>query len=213
MTLLRIVWCLLLLSVVACDAVARSSPAVQDDIKAVARELMRTARRCPEACGEGETEESLLLRAIELDPSLVEAYEYLAIFYLNYGYPERPWLHKAVETCRRMQDALPDEARTYVCLYRTRKQAVGLSYPEQVQLARKAVELDPYSEMAWLWLSAVVESKEEQQTCLQNVLVVNPENERARQGLESLGVDPDSVSGEAAADSPAADDKVKGKVE
>lgn len=71
------------------------------------------------------------------------------------------------------------------------------------QMLEKAIELDQYSEMAWLWLSAVVESKEEQKTCLENVLVINPQNERARQGLKSLGIDPDSVLSAAAA--PAAD--------
>lgn len=61
------------------------------------------------------------------------------------------------------------------------------------QMLEKAIELDQYSEMAWLWLSAVVESKEEQQTCLTNVLVINPENERAKQGLKSMGIDPATV--------------------
>ncbi|MGB1286362.1 MAG: hypothetical protein ACPG7F_07520 [Aggregatilineales bacterium] len=57
----------------------------------------------------------------------------------------------------------------------------------------QAVEVDAYNETAWLWLSAVVEGKEEQQTCLQNVLIINPENERAKMGLRSMGVDPDTV--------------------
>lgn len=60
-------------------------------------------------------------------------------------------------------------------------------------LLERAIELDSYNETAWLWLSAVVDTKEEQQTCLENVLVINPENERARQGLQSLGIDPDAV--------------------
>lgn len=51
----------------------------------------------------------------------------------------------------------------------------------------KAVELDQYNEEAWLWLSAVVDTKEEQRTCLENVLVINPNNARAKQGLLSLG--------------------------
>ncbi len=40
--------------------------------------------------------------------------------------------------------------------------------------------------MAWLWLSGVVETDEECQICLENVLVINPENISARRGLESL---------------------------
>jgi hypothetical protein len=61
------------------------------------------------------------------------------------------------------------------------------------ELLEKAVELDQQSEMAWLWLSAVVESKEDQQVCLENVMVINPDNERAKQGLKSLGIDPDTI--------------------
>lgn len=50
----------------------------------------------------------------------------------------------------------------------------------------KAVEIDEHNEQAWLWLSAVVESTEEQQICLENVLSINPANERAKQGLQYL---------------------------
>jgi hypothetical protein len=53
-------------------------------------------------------------------------------------------------------------------------------------LLMKAVELDQYHEDAWLWLSAVVETAEDQQTCLENVLAINPSNERARQGMQYL---------------------------
>ncbi len=50
----------------------------------------------------------------------------------------------------------------------------------------KAVELDEHNEQAWLWLSAVVESVDEQRICLENVLAINPNNERALQGLQIL---------------------------
>ncbi len=63
-------------------------------------------------------------------------------------------------------------------------------------MLERAIDLDSYNETAWLWLSAVVDSKEEQQTCLENVLVINPDNSRARQGLKSLGVDPDQFLAE-----------------
>jgi len=59
-------------------------------------------------------------------------------------------------------------------------------------LLERAIELDEYNEMAWLWLAAVVETPEEQRTCLENVIVINPNSERARQGLKSLGIDPDA---------------------
>lgn len=61
-------------------------------------------------------------------------------------------------------------------------------------LLQRALEIDEYNEQAWLWLSAVVETPEEQQTCLENVLVINPGNERARDGLKSLGIDPDLIN-------------------
>lgn len=53
-------------------------------------------------------------------------------------------------------------------------------------LLMRAVEIDEHHEQAWLWLSAVVESTEEQVICLENVLAINPANERARQGLATL---------------------------
>jgi len=63
-------------------------------------------------------------------------------------------------------------------------------------LLLRAVEIDQYNEQAWLWLSAVVESPEEQRTCLENVITINPNNERAKQGLDML-----SKKGSAAAPS------------
>jgi hypothetical protein len=59
-------------------------------------------------------------------------------------------------------------------------------------LLERALELDEYNEEAWLWLSSVVDSVEEQRTCLDNVLVINPTNAKARAGLKALGVDPDA---------------------
>lgn len=53
-------------------------------------------------------------------------------------------------------------------------------------LLMRAVELDQYNEMGWIWLSAVVDTPEEQRTCLENVLVINPNNETARKGLDVL---------------------------
>ena len=53
-------------------------------------------------------------------------------------------------------------------------------------LLSKAVELDPYNEEGWLWLSGVVVSAEDQRTCLENVLAINPSNGRARSGLDYL---------------------------
>jgi hypothetical protein len=53
-------------------------------------------------------------------------------------------------------------------------------------LLTRATELDERNEDAWLWLSAVVDSPEDQQICLENVLAINPENIRAQKGLETI---------------------------
>src|SRR5438105_15904979 len=50
----------------------------------------------------------------------------------------------------------------------------------------KAVELDEQNEQAWLWLSACVDTTDEQQICLENVLAINPANEKARKGLAAI---------------------------
>lgn len=52
---------------------------------------------------------------------------------------------------------------------------------------------DRYNEQAWLWMSGVVDSDAERIICLENVLTLNPYNERARQGLEKLGRQPPPV--------------------
>ena len=50
-------------------------------------------------------------------------------------------------------------------------------------LLSRAVQYDPRHEQAWLWLSGVLDSPEEIAFCLRSVLTLNPDNERARQGL------------------------------
>ncbi len=58
---------------------------------------------------------------------------------------------------------------------------------EAEELLRQALALNPDSERAWLWLSAVVEGIEAQRECLQNVIRINPSNPFARSGLSFLG--------------------------
>jgi len=53
-------------------------------------------------------------------------------------------------------------------------------------LLERATELDQNNEQAWMWLSAVVESVEDQRVCLENVLYLNPNNENAKRGLDIL---------------------------
>lgn len=60
---------------------------------------------------------------------------------------------------------------------------------EARKLLEKAIELDDYNEQAWMWLSAVVETEEEKRTCLENVVVINPDNAEAKRGLKMLGIE------------------------
>jgi hypothetical protein len=53
-------------------------------------------------------------------------------------------------------------------------------------LLSRAVQLNPRHELAWLWLSGVLDAPEEIAFCLRAVLAVNPHNERASQGLAWL---------------------------
>ena len=53
-------------------------------------------------------------------------------------------------------------------------------------LLMAVVDEDESHETAWLYLSAMVETLEEQQICLENVLAINPANEKARKGFDSL---------------------------
>jgi hypothetical protein len=57
---------------------------------------------------------------------------------------------------------------------------------EAHRLLTQVVERDERNETAWLWLSGAVETDEERRVCLENALVINPENTQARRGLELL---------------------------
>lgn len=51
---------------------------------------------------------------------------------------------------------------------------------------REVVALDQYNEKGWFWLASVAESIEERRVCLGNVVVINPDNEKAKQMLEQI---------------------------
>lgn len=53
-------------------------------------------------------------------------------------------------------------------------------------LLLRVVEQDERNEQAWLWLSGVTDDPEDVRVCLENVLDLNPNNAKARQGLEWL---------------------------
>jgi len=48
------------------------------------------------------------------------------------------------------------------------------------------VDKEPRNETAWVWLSYAVESVEDRQVCLENVLTVNPTNQYALRGLTQI---------------------------
>ena len=50
-------------------------------------------------------------------------------------------------------------------------------------LLMRVVDLDEENVHAWLWLSGVVDTLEDRATCLDNVLVLDPDNQVARKGL------------------------------
>jgi hypothetical protein len=52
------------------------------------------------------------------------------------------------------------------------------------------IELDQRNEQAWLWLSSVVETQADKEVCLENVLIINPDNTYAAMGLQHLRQQP-----------------------
>jgi len=54
------------------------------------------------------------------------------------------------------------------------------------EFLEKVLAVDERSEQAWLWLSGAVDSTEERQICLENVLAINPNNALAQKGLAKL---------------------------
>jgi hypothetical protein len=51
------------------------------------------------------------------------------------------------------------------------------------QLLIEILKVDRRNEVAWLWMTKVVDSQDERIKCLQNVLKINPDNEAAKRGL------------------------------
>ena len=57
---------------------------------------------------------------------------------------------------------------------------------EARRLLAQVVQQDKNDETAWLWLSGAVETDEQRAYCLKRVLAINPKNESAKKGLQSL---------------------------
>ena len=58
------------------------------------------------------------------------------------------------------------------------------------KLLEKVLAADERNEQAWLWLSGAVDSAEDRQICLENVLAINPDNALAKKGLAKLAQTP-----------------------
>ena len=54
------------------------------------------------------------------------------------------------------------------------------------QWFQAVLRADPRNELAWLWMSGLVETPAQKRDCLQRVLSINPQNEAARRGMEQL---------------------------
>ena len=66
-------------------------------------------------------------------------------------------------------------------------QAIRMGNPETGrQILEELLEVDENDEEVWLWLSAVVDTDEDREICLENVLALNPANKAAQQGMNSL---------------------------
>lgn len=54
------------------------------------------------------------------------------------------------------------------------------------KLLKKVVRLAPHHIQAWVWLSSVVDDLEQQETCLEKILAIDPQHRVARKGLKAL---------------------------
>ena len=54
------------------------------------------------------------------------------------------------------------------------------------KLVREYLEADPGSEVAWLWLASIAETSGERLACVERVLAINPQSERANEWLAPL---------------------------
>lgn len=72
-------------------------------------------------------------------------------------------------------------------LLRTGIQAVrNGNKPMARRIFEQVLEIDDRNELAWLWMASVVETPRERRICLENVLEINPQNERALEALKKL---------------------------
>jgi Tol biopolymer transport system component len=68
------------------------------------------------------------------------------------------------------------------------------------QLLEQVLEKDENNETAWMWMAMVVDTPRDKRVCLEQVLEINPNNQRAREALERL--QPGSATAKAAPSAP-----------
>ncbi len=144
------------------------------------------------AAQEGRRSEAkaLLLRVTELEPQNENAWLWLAsiseypeelLVFLNNVLRVNPENERAIEWKKATKSLL---AKTLV------QRGVDASKEQRNQFARQcfeqAVEHDPESEVAWLWLASVVESEVEKTEMFEKVLAINPDNETAAAAIGSF---------------------------
>jgi len=54
------------------------------------------------------------------------------------------------------------------------------------EIFMRVVEMEPRNEMAWMWLTGLVDHLEDKIVACENVLVINPANHKVKSYLESL---------------------------
>ncbi len=140
--------------------------------------------------GQREQARDLLLRAVVLDDTNVQAWL---------------WLGMVADTLEDREVALgnalslaPGSEAAQKGLVAVRRQKHEQWLREGIAAARagqrtqarelltRLVDEDEGNVMAWLWLSGVVDGEEDRELCLDNVLALDPGNEAAVRGLEKL---------------------------
>lgn len=58
------------------------------------------------------------------------------------------------------------------------------------QMLREVIVKDPRNEKAWLWLATTSTSRSDKEKCLNRVLKINPNNQKAKEALEKLQATP-----------------------
>jgi len=85
------------------------------------------------------------------------------------------------------QHTVPSQPKTAQEILRAGIAAAQAGRREQARdLLLRVVEVDEANVAAWLWLSSVVDSLDDREVCLENVLSLDPGNDAARRGLDAL---------------------------